>query len=1092
MTVTKIRITDNVQFNASESVSETQGDIIWEFGDVLTDDSDQSVVNHNYSKPGSYTVNLTVKDSTGASRNQSQIVNVTIPVVLVHGFRSSSAMWQGMYAGLQEEGFEVWNFDYQSSNTADPRTISPKLAAFIEENRSDLSYNGQEYTGKIDIVCHSMGAIVSRLYMEKDEGGVHGKDVRQWIGIAPAHGGAASADVIDSAVSAIPEWDFLKWSYFPALNELKTTSDTVNSLGPLSPNTKYWVIAGWNPSHSPFFGSGLSATYAKSETGSYYWTYSGDKIVATQQSYNENMEFEAFPPANGDLGGSPAYEFDHSHICNSPKVIAYVVDCLKNIDKHSSKQKPPEEAAPDLTFFKKSIEGALGTMKKLITLPLSVPVFGSSSGGSGQMMAMSYTGATVQATEDNVLSVLLDWDQGDVDMSLISPSGVEYTADSHPDNVWFLEEGHSVTAIVVNPESGDWKANLDPVSYPGQDISYSLTSILRTGGSSEQEIMPVANFKANATEGYVPLSVQFTDLSENATSWEWDFGDRSEGSYDQNPVHVFDSAGSYNVSLTISNNHGQYIKTIENYILVESDKSIRFVLKCPVDMEIMDPDGLIISKQINEIPGAVYKETDINNDGDLDDIVLISDMKLGDYKAKVVPEPGAQITDTDTYTLEVSSADNHVILAKDVLVKDNPQVEYVVSSEMLDSIPSPSILNLQSVAGITWINWTWNNPTDQDFNHTEIYLNGIFQTNISTEYFNTTGLQPETSYTIGTRTADINGNMNETWVNLTATTKKAPIIVDVGMDQTVEEGTSLDLKGSFAASGSHTYSYHWDFGEGSVEDSSLTTSHTYADNGVYTVNLTVTDEEGDLGNDTLLVTVNNAIPVVDSGSDITVTAGDLVFFSGIFSDPGWLDTHTAEWTFGEGTTKAGSVSEENEYPDSTGTVSGSFSYFDAGEYTVTLSVTDNDGGIGQDQLTVTVLPIVATVDFDPDTLNLGSGGQWITAYIELPDGYDVAGINASSVLLNGAVSAVTDPKYGFVKDKSEYLKDRDGDGIPERMLKFDRKKVEGILKAGDQVTVTFTGKVGYNNGISSDLASFEGSDLIKVIEKSSKKGNTKK
>ena len=231
---------------------------------------------------------------------------------------------------------------------------------------------------------------------------------------------------------------------------------------------------------------------------------------------------------------------------------------------------------------------------------------------------------------------------------------------------------------------------------------------------------------------------------------------------------------------------------------------------------------------------------------------------------------------------------------------------------------------------------------------------------------------------------------------------------------------------------------------------------------------------------------------MDAGTDLIVTAGDLVSFSGTFSDPGWLDTHTAEWNFGEGTIEAGSVSEENEYPDSTGTVSGNFSYFDAGEYTVTLNITDDDGGIGQDQLTVTVLPIVATVDFDPDTLNLGSGGEWITAYIELPDGYDVAGINASSVLLNGAVSAVTDPKYGFVKDKSEYLMDRDGDGIPERMLKFDRGTVEGILKAGDQVTVTFTGKVEYENEIDSGMASFEGSDVIKVIEKDSKKDKTKK
>ncbi len=320
----------------------------------------------------------------------------------------------------------------------------------------------------------------------------------------------------------------------------------------------------------------------------------------------------------------------------------------------------------------------------------------------------------------------------------------------------------------------------------------------------------------------------------------------------------------------------------------------------------------------------------------------------------------------------------------------------------------------------------------------------------------------------------------------------SPIIVEAGSDQTVEEGASVNFEGSFTASGSHTYFYHWDFGDGSVEEGSLTASHIYADDDAYTVNLTVTDEDGDFGTDTLLITVNNVIPVVGSGSDLEVTAGDLVPFSGTFSDPGWLDTHTAEWNFGEGTAEAGSVSEENEPPNSTGTVPGNFSYFDSGEYTVVLNVTDDDGGIGQDQLTVTVLPIVATVDFDPDTLNLGSGGKWVTAYIELPDRYNAAGINASSVFLNDTVSAVTDPKYGFVTDESEYLKDVDGDGIPDRMFKFDREEVEAILEAGDEVTVTFKGKVEYDNGIDSGMASFKGSDLITVIESDNKKDKSNK
>jgi len=39
--------------------------------------------------------------------------------------------------------------------------------------------------------------------------------------------------------------------------------------------------------------------------------------------------------------------------------------------------------------------------------------------------------------------------------------------------------------------------------------------------------------------------------------------------------------------------------------------------------------------------------------------------------------------------------------------------------------------------------------------------------------------------------------------------------------------------------------------------------------------------------------------------------------------------------------------------------------------------------------TVTILlALSATVDLDPDTLNLESKGKWITCYIELPEGYD--------------------------------------------------------------------------------------------------------
>ena len=39
----------------------------------------------------------------------------------------------------------------------------------------------------------------------------------------------------------------------------------------------------------------------------------------------------------------------------------------------------------------------------------------------------------------------------------------------------------------------------------------------------EDKILPVADFSANVTSGYAPLSVQFTDLSQNAIARSWDF-----------------------------------------------------------------------------------------------------------------------------------------------------------------------------------------------------------------------------------------------------------------------------------------------------------------------------------------------------------------------------------------------------------------------------------------------------------------------------------------------------------------------------------------------------------------------------------------
>jgi len=68
---------------------------------------------------------------------------------------------------------------------------------------------------------------------------------------------------------------------------------------------------------------------------------------------------------------------------------------------------------------------------------------------------------------------------------------------------------------------------------------------------------PVANFNTNVTIGDAPLSVQFTDVSQNAASWSWDFDNNGQpDSTVQSPIYVYEVPGNYTVKLTVSNSVG--------------------------------------------------------------------------------------------------------------------------------------------------------------------------------------------------------------------------------------------------------------------------------------------------------------------------------------------------------------------------------------------------------------------------------------------------------------------------------------------------------------------------------------------------------
>jgi predicted GH43/DUF377 family glycosyl hydrolase len=121
--------------------------------------------------------------------------------------------------------------------------------------------------------------------------------------------------------------------------------------------------------------------------------------------------------------------------------------------------------------------------------------------------------------------------------------------------------------------------------------------------------------------------------------------------------------------------------------------------------------------------------------------------------------------------------------------------------------------------------------------------------------------------------------------------------------------------------------------------------------------------------------------------------------------------------------------------------------------------------------------IPVEICFEPSSLNVRSKGKWITAYIELPEGYDVDDINVSSLLLNETISV--DPCAPTA------IGDYDSDGVPDLLVKFDRAKVQSYIVAHIDltelargrfmdVTLTITGKL-------DDGTPFQGSDTIRVM-----------
>jgi uncharacterized repeat protein (TIGR03803 family) len=240
-------------------------------------------------------------------------------------------------------------------------------------------------------------------------------------------------------------------------------------------------------------------------------------------------------------------------------------------------------------------------------------------------------------------------------------------------------------------------------------------------------------------------------------------------------------------------------------------------------------------------------------------------------------------------------------------------------------------------------------------------------------------------------------------------------VVDAGGPYSVDEGGSIDV----SATCNRPATFEWDFdGDGTFEDTGQTVTlvmPTWDGPSTHTIRVRATDDGGLSAIATATVNVANVVPTVHAGPDVALVAGESLAQAGSFTDPG-PDTWTATVDYGDG---SGSRS--------LALVGTSFNlsrpYPTAGTYTVRVSVTDDDGGVGTGTLVVQVSTVQDSIEglisdvqglVDSGVLNGGQGNSLISklqaALKQLGKGNVTTVINQLEAFINEVTSDIQSGK----------------------------------------------------------------------------------
>ncbi len=383
-------------------------------------------------------------------------------------------------------------------------------------------------------------------------------------------------------------------------------------------------------------------------------------------------------------------------------------------------------------------------------------------------------------------------------------------------------------------------------SAPGNyTVTLSATNNCGTATHSTTVIVsaaPTAGFTADVTSGCVPLTVNFQDLSSsNSTNWSWTFeGGSPANSSVPNPTVSFPSAGTYNVSLVVSNSAGSNGLTRTNYITVSDVPTAGF-------------SASITNSTVNFTNTTIDGVSYVWNFGDGTNSIAFS-------PTHTYPEDG-----TYSVILIASNGCGSNTLIQSVTINTLP-----VAAFSANATSGCTGLNVQfadqSSSNATGWNWSFpgGTPSSSPAQNPSVTYNNPGNFSVTLTVSNAAG-------------------------NDTATEPDFIAVADV---PTAGFGISVvDRTVNFSNITTNGVSYVWNFGDG-TNSTAFSPTHTYTEDGTFPVILIANNG---CGSSTLIQTVTiSTLPTADFTANVT---NGCASFNVQFSDQSSSNTTSWSWSF---------------------------------------------------------------------------------------------------------------------------------------------------------------------------------------------------